>query len=328
MMQQRLKALCTCCAILLAAGSAATASAESYPTRAVRVIVPFSAGGGTDFIARVVTQKLAELWAKPVVIDNRPGGTTIIGTELVAKATPDGHTLLVTPVPFSIVPSLARLPFDPLEDFTHIALFNTAPLVFVAHPAVPARSIKELVALAKAKPGMLNFGSSGNGSSNHLAGELFNAMAGVKMTHIPYKGSGPSLSDLVGGHIDLVVSTLTSATPLIRSGKVRALAVTGMTRSSEWPQIPTMHEAGLEGFRAEAWNGLSAPARTAESIVRKINGDVAKVLQSPDVIEKFRNAGADPKRVSPVEFGAFVREEIEKWRKVIQFAKIEPLQTK
>jgi tripartite-type tricarboxylate transporter receptor subunit TctC len=313
--------LCACVATLASAG----AFAQAYPTRAVRAIVPFAPGGGTDFIARVVLQKVSESWGQPIVVENRPGGTTIVASEIVSKAAPDGYTLLVTPVPFSIVPSLAKLAFDPLKDFEHIALFNIAPLVFIVNPGVPAKSVKELVALAKSKPGALNFGSSGNGSSNHLAGELFNAMAGVKMVHVPYKGSAPSLADLAGGHVDVVVSTLTSAIPLMKGGKVRAIAVTGLQRSAEWPDIPTMHESGLKGFQAEGWNGLSAPARTAREIVDRINGDVAKALAAPDVAEKFRREGASPKRLTPAEFSAFIREEIVKWGKVIKFAKVESL---
>ncbi|HEX2831252.1 MAG TPA: tripartite tricarboxylate transporter substrate binding protein [Burkholderiales bacterium] len=311
-------------ALVLTLASVA-ASAQAYPSRAVRAIVPFAPGGGTDFIARVVMQKLSEAWGQPVVVENRPGGTTLVASDLVAKSAPDGYTLLVTPVPFSIVPNLARLPFNPMSDFEHIALFNLAPLVFIVHPGVPAKNPKELVALARARPGALNFGSSGTGSSNHLAGELFNAMAGVKIVHVPYKGSAPSLADLAGGHVDIVVSTLTSAVPLITSGKVRPIAVTSLERSPEWPQIPTMGESGLKGFQAEGWNGVSAPARTPASVVEKINADVAKALLSPDVAEKFRREGAAPKRVTPPEFAAFIRAEIAKWGKVIKFAKVDPL---
>jgi len=324
-MKNRVELFGAICACLCALGSISNAHAQSYPTRAVRVIVPFAPGGGTDFIARVVTQKLSESWRQPVIVDNRPGGTTIVGAEIVARAPPDGYTLLVTPIPFSIVPSLAKLSYDPLKDFEHIALFNTAPLIFIVNPNVPAKSVKELVALAKVKPGALNFGSSGNGSSNHLAGELFNAMAGVKMVHIPYKGSAPSLADLAGGHVDVVVSTLTSAVPLIKSGKVRPIAVTSLQRAAEWPQVPTMHESGLKGFQVDGWNGLSAPARTPKDIIDRINADVAKILQLPDVVEKFRNEGAAPKRTTPAEFGAFVRDEIAKWSKVVKFAKVESL---
>ncbi len=301
------------------------AHAQTYPARAVRVVVPFPPGG-TDFIGRVVSQKLSEAWGQPVVVENRPGGTTVIGTEIVAKAPPDGYTLLVTPVPFAIVPNIStKLPYDPIKDFEPIALFNITPLVFVVNPTVPAKTIKDLIAIAKARPGLLNFATSGIGSSNHLAGELFNVMAGVKIEHVPYKGSAPAMIDLVGGHVDLAVTTLTSAVPLIKAGKLRPLAVTSLQRSPDYPDIPTMNESGLKGFQAVAWNGLSAPARTPKDIVNKINADVATALRSPDVIEKFKNEGAQPLSMTPPEFSAFIRDELVKWGKVVAFAKIKSL---
>ncbi|MBI4195518.1 MAG: tripartite tricarboxylate transporter substrate binding protein [Betaproteobacteria bacterium] len=305
--------------------AAAPTLAQSYPARSVRVIVPFSAGGGTDFIGRTVTQRLSELWRQPVVVDNRPGGTTVIGSDIVAKSVPDGYTLLVTPVPFSIIPSFfAKLPFDPISDFEPIALFNTAPLVMVVNPVVPARSVKDLIGIAKSKPGILNFGSSGNGSSNHLAGELFNTMAGVRMVHVPYKGSAQVLTDLVGGHVDVAITTLTSSVALIKSGKLRPLAITSLERFPAMPAIPTLHESGLKGFQAVAWNGLSAPARTPKHIIEKINADVVKVVQSPEVVERFRNEGAIAAIGTADDFKSFVRSEIAKWRKVIQAAGIKP----
>jgi len=265
------------------------------------------------------------MWGRPVVMDNRPGATTVLATDIVAKAPPDGYTLLVTPVPFSIVPNLrSNLPYDPIKDFEPIALYNTAPLVFLVNPVVPARNVRELIALARSKPNILNFGTSGTGSSNHFAGELFKAMAGVKIVHVPYKGSPPVLVDLVGGHIDLAITTLTSAVSLIRSGKVRPIAVTSLKRSSSMPEIPTMNESGLKGFQADAWNGLSAPARTPREIIDKINADVARVLQLTDVIDRFRNEGADPASMTAVQFGDFVRNEIKKWGKVAQLAGIRP----
>jgi len=239
---------------------------------------------------------------------------------------PDGYTLLVTPVPFAIVPNIStKLPYDPIKDFEPIALFNITPLVFVVNPTVPAKTIKDLIAIAKARPGLLNFATSGIGSSNHLAGELFNVMAGVKIEHVPYKGSAPAMIDLVGGHVDLAVTTLTSAVPLIKAGKLRPLAVTSLQRSPDYPDIPTMNESGLKGFQAVAWNGLSAPARTPKDIVNKINADVATALRSPDVIEKFKNEGAQPLSMTPPEFSAFIRDELVKWGKVVAFAKIKSL---
>jgi len=309
---------------LFAASGAA--HAQAYPARAVRLIVPFAAGGSTDIIARTVGQKLNELWSQPVVIENRPGGSTVIGTELVARAAPDGYTLLVTPAPFTIVPSLiAKLPYDPAQDFEPITLINTTPLVVVVHPGVPARSIKELIALAKAKPGALNFGSSGSGGSNHLAGELFNTMAGVRMVHIPYKGNAPALTDLVGGHVDLLFNGLTSAMPLIKSGKLRALAVTSIARAGSLPAMPTLDELGLKGFQAVAWNGLTAPARTPRDVINRVNADVLKVIRSPELVERLKAEGSDPVGNTPEQYSAFLRDEIAKWAKVIQFANVKGL---
>ena len=304
------------------------AQAQTYPTKAVRLVVPFAAGGSTDIIGRTVAQKLNELWGQPVVVDNRPGGSTVIGTDVVSKSPPDGYTLLVTPAPFTIVPSLAttKLPYDPAKDFEPITLINTTPLVVVVNPGVPANSIKELIALAKSKPGSLNFGSSGSGGSNHLAGELFNAMAGVKMVHIPYKGNAPALTDLVGGHVDLVFNGLTSAMPLIKSGKLRALAVTSIARAGSLPDMPTLDELGLKGFQAVAWNGLNAPGRTPKDIIGKINTDVLKVVRSPELVERLKAEGSDPVGNSPEQYSAFLRDEIAKWSKVIQFAKVKGLQ--
>jgi tripartite-type tricarboxylate transporter receptor subunit TctC len=303
------------------------ADAQIYPNRAVRLIVPFAAGGSTDIIGRTIAQKLNETWGQPVLVDNRPGGSTVIGTDVVAKAAPDGYTLLVTPAPFTIVPSLTpKLPYDPAKDFEPITLINTTPLVVVVHPGVPAKSIKELIALAKAKPGSLNFGSSGSGGSNHLAGELFNAMAGVKMVHIPYKGNAPALADLVGGHVDAVFNGLTSAMPLIKSGRLRALAVTSLGRTAALPEMPTLDELGLKGFQAVAWNGLSAPARTPKDVIARINADVLKIVRSPELIERLKAEGSDPVGNSPAEYSAFLRDEITKWAKVIKLAGVKGLQ--
>ena len=314
-------------AAAIASAFAAPAVAQSYPQRSIRFVVPFAAGGSTDIIARTLAQKLNEAWGQPVVVDNRAGGSTVIGTEIVAKSPPDGYTFLVTPAPFTIVPSLAeKLPYHPLNDFEPVTLINTTPLVLVVNPAVPARNVKELIALAKAQPGKLNFGSSGSGGSNHLAGELFNVMAGVKMTHIPYKGNAPALTDLVGGHVDLVFNGLTSAIALIRGGKLRALAVTSLKRSAALPEVPTVDESALKGFQAVAWNGLSGPAKTPRDVVQKMNGEVARILKSPDLLERLRAEGSDPVGNTPEQYAAFIREEIAKWRKVIAFAGLKGLQ--
>jgi len=309
-------------ALVMTAGAA---GAQTYPTKAVRLVVPFLAGGSTDIVGRTVAQKLSEMWGQQAFVDNRPGGGTTIGTEMVAKAAPDGYTLLVTPAPFTINPSLlTKLPYDALTDFTPITLINTTPLVMVVNPGVPAKNVKELIALAKAKPGKLNFGSSGTGGSNHLAGELFDAMAGVKMVHIPYKGNAGALTDIVGGHLDVVYNGITSAVALIRGGKLRALAVTSLQRSAALPDVPTLDESGLKGFEAVAWNGLSAPAKTPRDVIMKINADVIKIVNSPELKERLKADGSDPVGNSPEQYAAFLRNEIAKWAKVIKFANVKP----
>ncbi len=309
-------------ALTLAAGAAA---AQTYPTKAVRLVVPFLAGGSTDIVGRTVAQKLSEMWGQQAFVDNRPGGGTTIGTEMVAKAAPDGYTLLVTPAPFTINPSLlTKLPYDALTDFAPITLINTTPLVMVVNPGVPAKNVKELIALAKAKPGKLNFGSSGTGGSNHLAGELFDAMAGVKMVHIPYKGNAGALTDIVGGHLDVVYNGITSAVALIRGNKLRALAVTSLQRSAALPAVPTLDESGLKGFEAVAWNGLTAPAKTPRDVIMKINADVIKIVNSPELKERLKADGSDPVGNSPEQYAAFLRNEIAKWAKVIKFANVKP----
>ena len=305
-------------ALVMTAGAA---SAQTYPTKAVRLVVPFLAGGSTDIVGRTVAQKLSEMWGQQAFVDNRPGGGTTIGTEMVAKAPPDGYTLLVTPAPFTINPSLlTKLPYDALTDFAPITLINTTPLVMVVNPGVPAKNVKELIALAKAKPSKLNFGSSGTGGSNHLAGELFDAMAGVKMVHIPYKGNAGALTDIVGGHLDVVYNGITSAVALIRGGKLRALAVTSLQRSAALPDVPTLDESGLKGFEAVAWNGLSAPARTPREVIAKINADVIKIVNAPELRERLKAEGSDPVGTTPEQYAAFLRDEVAKWAKVIKFA--------
>jgi tripartite-type tricarboxylate transporter receptor subunit TctC len=292
--------------------------AQAYPSKSVRLVVPFAAGGSTDIVARTLAPRLTEMWGQTVVVDNRPGGSTVIGTEIVAKSPPDGHTLFVTPAPFTIVPSLMKkLPYDPQKDFEPVTLINTTPLVVVVHPGVPAKNIKEFIALAKSRPGTLNFASSGSGGSNHLAGELFNAMAGVKMVHIPYKGNAPALVDLLGGHVDAAFNGLTSAIPLIRGGKLRALGMTSLTRTGAMPEVPTLDEQGLKGFLAIAWNGLTAPARTPREVINKINADVSKLVKTPELVERLKADGSEPAGYSVEQYQKFLRDETAKWAKVI-----------
>lgn len=312
--------------LIFLACAAGAAQAQNYPSKTVRLIVPFAAGGSTDIMGRLVAQKLTEAWGQQVIVDNRPGGSTVIGTDIVAKSAPDGHTLLVTPAPFTIVPSLLKkLPYDPARDFEPITLINTTPLVVVVNPGVPAKNIKELIALAKAKPGVMNFGSSGSGGSNHLAGELFNAMANVKIVHVPYKGNAPAMTDLIGGHVDLVYNGLTSALQFIKSGKLRALAVTSLKRSAALPEVPTLDESGLKGFQAVAWNGLSGPAHMPRAAVEKVATEVARIMKTPELADYLKREGSDPVGSTTAEYTAFLRDEIEKWKKVIARAGIQSL---
>jgi len=302
------------------------AQAQTYPAKTVRLIVPFAAGGSTDIMGRLVAQKLSEAWGQQVIVDNRPGGSTVIGTDIVAKSAPDGHTLLVTPAPFTIVPSLLKkLPYDPARDFEPITLINTTPLVVVVNPGVPAKNIRELIALAKARPGVLNFGSSGSGGSNHLAGELFNAMANVRIMHVPYKGNAPALTDLIGGHVDIVFNGLTSALQYIKSGRLRALAVTSLKRSAALPEMPTLDESGLKGFQAVAWNGLTGPAGMPRVAVDRAASDVARIMKSPELAAYLQREGSDPVGSTTAEYRAFLTDEIAKWKKVIARAGIKSL---
>lgn len=314
------------CFLLLLLSTPLLAHAQAYPGKTVRLIVPFAAGGSTDIVARTLAPRLTEMWGQTVVVDNRPGGSTVIGTEIVAKSPPDGLTLLITPAPFTIVPSLMKkLPYDPHKDFEPITLINTTPLVVVVHPGVPAKNMKDLAALAKAKPGALNFGSSGSGGSNHLAGELFNSMAGVKMVHIPYKGNAPALVDLLGGHVDVIFNGLTSAIPQIRGGKLRAIGMTSLARAGAMPDVPTLDEQGFKGFLAVAWNGLTAPARTPRPVIDKINADVLKLVKSPEMIERLKADGSDPAGYSVEQYQKFLRDETAKWAKVIAAAGVKGL---
>ncbi|MCE3000068.1 MAG: Bug family tripartite tricarboxylate transporter substrate binding protein [Betaproteobacteria bacterium] len=299
------------------------AQAQPFPNKAVRLVVPFAAGGSTDVIARILAPRMAEAWGQQVIVDNRPGGNTTIGTEIVARAAPDGHTLLVTPAPFTVVPSvMTKLPYDPVKDFEPILLINTTPMGLVVHPGVPAKNMNELIALAKKRPGQMNFGSSGNGGVPHLSGELLNTMAGLKILHVPYKGNAPALADLVGGHVDMVFNGLTSVIPLIRANRVRVLGVTSLARTAALPDVPTLDEQGLKGFQAVAWNGLSAPARTPKEAIVRIQETTARIVRSPELAEQLKRDGSDPVGSSTAEFQNHLRDEVVKWKRVLDRAGI------
>ena len=292
----------------------------TYPTKPIRIVVPFPAGGTADILARAAAQRLAETLGQPAVVDNRPGAGGNIGAELVAKAPPDGYTLLMGTVgTHAINASLySKMPYDHVRDFAPIILVAGVPNVLVVHPSVPAGSVKELIAYAKANPGKLNFASSGSGTSIHLAGELFKTMAGVQMAHVPYKGSAPAVTDLLGGQVQLMFDNLPSALPHIKAGKLKALAVTSATRAAALPDVPTVAESGLAGFDATSWFGLLAPAGTPEPIIARLNSEVAKWLATAEAKEKMAGLGANTAGHSTDEFVRHIAAETSKWAKVVK----------
>ncbi|MEP6657532.1 MAG: tripartite tricarboxylate transporter substrate binding protein [Betaproteobacteria bacterium] len=305
---------------LLAIAPLAHGQAASYPVRPIRLVVPFPAGGATDILARAIGQRFSEVLGQPVIVDNRPGAGGNIGSELVAKATPDGYTLLMGTVgTHAINPSLyAKMPYDHVKDFAPVILVAGVPNVFVVHPSVPVRTVGEFIAYAKANPGKLNFASSGSGTSIHLAGELFKVMAGVQMTHVPYKGSSPAIQDLLGGQVQLMFDNLPSALPQIKAGKLRALAVTSANRTPTLPDVPTVAEAGLPGFEASSWFGVLAPAGTPPAIINRLNAEGVKWLATPEAKEKMQNLGANAAGGTPDDFAAHIRAETVKWARVVK----------
>ena len=315
------RALLACFATIAGMASpAADAQGTAYPTKPVRIVVPFPAGGTTDILARAAAQKLAEAWSQQVIVDNRPGAGGNIGAELVAKSAPDGYTLLMGTVgTHAINASLySKMPYDHVKDFTPVILVAGVPNVLVVHPSLPVNSTQEVIAYAKANPGKLNFASSGNGTSIHLSGELFKTMTGVQMTHVPYKGSAPALTDLVGGQVQLMFDNLPSSLQFIKAGKLRALAVTSASRSATLPELPTLAESGLPGFEASSWFGLLAPAGTPNDVVAKINGAVATWLASVEAKERLAAQGAIIAGGAPDAFQAHITAETAKWAKVVK----------
>jgi tripartite-type tricarboxylate transporter receptor subunit TctC len=313
------------CITALAASLAVLASPlapaqSSYPAQPIRIVVPFPPGGATDIMARAAAQKMNEAWKQSVVVDNRPGAGGNIGSELVAKAPADGYTLEMGTVgTHAINASLyAKMPYDHVKDFTPIVLVAAVPNVLVVHPSVPVNSVQELIAYAKANPGKINFASSGAGTSIHLSGELFKVMAGVQMTHVPYKGSAPALTDLLGGQVQIMFDNLPPSLPHIKAGKLKALAVTTLERAPALPDVPTIAESGLPGFDSSSWFGLLAPAGTSREIVVKVNGEIARWLATPEAKEKLTSIGAIAKGGTPEDFVQHIASETAKWQKVVK----------
>ena len=306
------------------AQSAFTGSGQTYPNKAVRMVVPFAAGAGSnDIMARLVAQKLSDNFGQQVVVDNRPGASGIIGTDIVAKAQPDGYTVLMRSLTLPVNPSLYnKLPYHTEKDLTPVTEVASAPLMLVTHPSLPVKSVQEFIAYAKANPGKLNFGSGGPGTTPHLAGEMLKTMAGIRVIHIPYKGGAPALADLVGGQIQFMCENIPGTLPFAKAGRLRALAITDKKRSPLLPEMPTLDESGLKGYEIVGWNGLFVPAGTSPAIVNKLHAAVVKALALPDVRERLTTMGADGIGNTPQQFTAFIKAEIVKWAKVVKDAGI------
>ena len=321
--QEKTMRLSVVCARLMAAAMACAAIggwAQPYPAKPIRIIVPFPAGGTADIMARVVGQKMTETWGQQVLIDNRSGAGGNIAADLAAKSAPDGYTLFLCTVGTHAVHQTLyeKLPFDPIKDFSAVAYIAGVPNVVVVHPSIPVKSVKELIGFIKARPGRINFGSSGTGSSVHMSGEMLKVMAGLDMTHIPYKGNPQAVTDLMAGQIELMITNMPSVIPYIQSGRLRALAVTTKARSPALPDLPTMEEAGLPGYESSAWFGLVSPAAVPRNIVSKLNAEVMRIVGLEDVKRNLASQGAYPLVMTPDEFGAFMKAETAKWAKIVK----------
>ena len=310
-------------ALLVALGAllfGSTATAQDYPSRPVKIVVPFPAGGSNDIIARILAQKLGERTGQPFLIENRGGAGGNIGSDAVATSEADGYTLLLTaPPPLTINAALyTNLPYDPAKAFTPVSLVASVPIVLTVHPSVEANNVMELIALAKAKPGTLNFGSSGNGSTNHLAGELLKSMTGINIVHLPYRGAAPAMNDLIAGHIPMMFDNIPAVLPQVQGKAIKAIAVAGAKRAAALPDVPTVAESGVPGFEASAWFGLVAPAKTSAQVLAKLESEVDAILKMPDVQKRFTELGAEPGNISGAAFRRFLADETSKWTKIIQ----------
>ena len=307
---------------LLSVSSIAFCAQQPYPNKHIRLISPYAPGGGNSLMARLVGEKLTESWGRQVIVDNRPGGNTIIGTAAAAKATPDGYTMLLAGSSHVIVPLAIETPYHPIRDFAAIGTIAKYEQILVVNPSLPAKTLQEFIALAKSRPGQLNYVTFGSGSSSHLAMELLSLTTGIRMQHIPHKGTGPALTDVIGGHADAFLSTPSAAIPHIRSGRLRALAVSGQARSPAVPDVPSFSEAGLPGFEVRSWYGLVAPAGTPRPIVEKVSGELARIVATPDMRDKLTTQGVEPYVNNPEGFATLLGSDMAKWAKVIKAANI------
>ena len=318
-LQQRVR----CAALALTVCTAA--GAQDYPLKPVRLIVPFAPGGGTDLSARIIAQKLGESFGANFVVDNRPGAAGIVGTEMLARSKPDGYVLVVVSSSHAINPAMyPKLPYDTARDFAPVSLLLSGPALLVVHPSLPAKNARELIALAKSRPGLLTFASAGHGTPPHMGGELFKALAGIDITHIPYKGNGPAYTDLMAGQVSIMFPNIATAMPYAKTGRMRALGVGGRQRSAIAPEIPTIAESGLPGYEMSSWFGLLAPAGTPAPIVTRLQQEIARIFKQADVREKLLAQGVEPVGGTPQEFAAFLNAETAQWTKVIRASGLKP----
>jgi tripartite-type tricarboxylate transporter receptor subunit TctC len=305
-------------AAALVLGLTASAAAQDYPTKPIRLIIPFPPGGSNDVVGRMVALQLGERLGRQVVVDNRGGAGGIIGTEAAAKSAPDGYTLLIISIAHAVSPWLYKLQYDPIKSFVPVSILASGPNVLVVNPSLPVHSVPELIALAKQKPGELNYASAGIGSFQHLGGELFKLTAGVNIVHVPYKGGGPAMTDVLGGYTKIMFSSLVQTTPFVLNGQLRALGTSGSKRNAALPDVPTIAEAGLRGYEATNWWGVVAPAGTPPAIVEKLRSEIAAVQNSPQTKEQFAAQGADIVQMTSAEFGSFMEKEMNKWERVVK----------
>lgn len=321
-MSDRRRRLFAAFAICAAFATAPVYAADTYPQRPIRVIVPSPPGGGNDIMARIAAQRLSESWGKPVVVDNRPGAGGAIAFEMAARAEPDGYTLLLGSTNLTVLPEISKVAYHPIKSYAPVSLMSTAMNILLVHPSVPARSVKELIVLAKSKPGQLNYASASIATSSHLAGEMFNMMAGTNIVHVPYKGAGPALIDIIAGQVQMLFSNPAASYGHVKSGKLRALAVTGSKRSFKLPEVPTVAEAALPGFEATTWWGILAPAGTPAPIIARANGELARALTQPEVQERIAALGADLAGGPPQRLADHLLSEIPRWSPVVRAANI------
>ena len=313
--------LAVLCTFLLAGNCLA----QDYPNKPVRFIVPYAPGGSSDILARTLGQKLAEAMGQPFIIDNRPGAGSMVGTDALAKSPADGYTIILSDMPHTINPSInSKVPYDPVKDFSPVSVISVSPMFLFVHPSFEAKSVKELIALAKAQPNKFAIASGGNGATTHLVAELLQASAGIKLTHVPYKGAGPAIADVAAGQVPITFTSMATAAPLVKAGRLRVLGVTSSKRLAAFPDVPTFEESGLTGLTFEHWWGIMAPARTPAAIVAKLHGEIVKALAAPDVRDRFTALAVEPRTNTPDQFRALIESDLVRWAKVVRDAGIKP----